>query len=149
MNTLDASCMNEEGNSSNRAAYSLLLDDQLALGHGSRVKDIIDKRGQMVGGVLDGLDVVRALFTKSPGSRPQHSLRQPFRHTRLRCGGGGGGCWGGGGCGIRAAVHCALRDHDLGHCMAKRQLFRHAGGGGDEGNVPRHQGRCIMCTEKS
>ena len=56
------------------AAYRLLLDDQLALGHGGCIQDVIDQSGQMVGGVLDGLDVVGALVPQRPRARPQHRL---------------------------------------------------------------------------
>lgn len=63
------------------AANRFLLDNQLALCHGSCIQNVIDQRCQMVGGVLDGLDIVGALVTKRPGARPQHCLRQPYRQT--------------------------------------------------------------------
>ena len=59
-------------------AYLLLFDDQLAFGHGCSIQDVVDERGQMVGGVLDGLDVVGALVSQSPGPWPQHGLRQAY-----------------------------------------------------------------------
>lgn len=54
--------------------YLFALDDQTALGEGSSIQDVVDDVGQVVGGVLDGFDVVGALLPQLPGPPPQHRL---------------------------------------------------------------------------
>ncbi len=54
--------------------YLLALDNQATLGEGCSVKNVVDDVCQVVRRVLDGLDVVSALFAQLPGPTSQHGL---------------------------------------------------------------------------
>ncbi len=54
--------------------HPLGLEHQLSLGHGGCIQDVVDDVAQVVGGILDSLDVVQTLLAQLPGAGTQQGL---------------------------------------------------------------------------